>query len=194
MSSLIFNPVAHLPTANPLTLLRMTGAMTTRNFALAEMPDVAAQVAVVTGGSAGIGREFCAQLLLHGAAKVYVLARSDSRFSEAKSEWSRKHGLSEDDLARRTEFIRCDLTDIAAVHQCAQALLKQLTRLDILILNGTYCFCFTCLHAVSTVLLMPLSRPVSLSRLSAFSSRRRSPVRRQPSWPFCSDQFAASCR
>ncbi|KAH7053073.1 putative short chain dehydrogenase/reductase [Macrophomina phaseolina] len=114
----------------------MAGAITTRNFSLSDVPDVSGKVAVVTGGSAGIGREFCAQLLLHGVAKVYVLARSEARFSEAKAEWSRKHALSDDDLARRAEFIRCDLADVAAVHQCVQTLLKQLARLDILILNA----------------------------------------------------------
>ncbi|KAL1632967.1 hypothetical protein SLS56_003253 [Neofusicoccum ribis] len=136
MSRLIFNPVAHLPTLNPLALLRMTGAVTSRAFALQDVPDVTGKVAVITGGSAGIGREFCAQLLLHGAAHVYVLARSESRFSDAKAEWSAKHGLSEEDLARRAHFIRCDLTDVEAVQRSAQALLKQLTRLDILILNA----------------------------------------------------------
>lgn len=148
MSALIFNPVAHLPTLNPLALLRMTGGMTSRNFSLADVPDLSTKAALVTGGSAGIGREFCAQLLLHGVAKLYILARSESRYTDAKTEWSSKHGLSDDDLARRTVFIRCDLTDVDAVHQAALALSKQLDRLDILILNGTCRFRFT-RHACS---------------------------------------------
>ncbi|KAL1618113.1 hypothetical protein SLS54_007352 [Diplodia seriata] len=136
MPPLLFNPVAHLPTFNPLALLRMAGAMTSHNFTLADTPDLTGRVAVVTGGSAGLGREFCAQLLLHGAAKIYVVARSESRFADARAEWSEKHGLSDSDLTRRVDFIRCDLTDVDAVQRAARVLLDRLDRLDILILNA----------------------------------------------------------
>ncbi|OJD31709.1 short-chain dehydrogenase [Diplodia corticola] len=110
--------------------------MTSHAFSLADTPDLAGRVAVVTGGSAGIGRELCAQLLLHGAAKIYVLARSESRFADARVEWSEKHALSDSDLARRVDFIRCDLTDVDAVQRAARQLSQRLDRLDVLILNA----------------------------------------------------------
>lgn len=191
---MLFNPVAHLPTFNPLALLRMAGAMTSHAFSLSETPDLAGRVVVVTGGSAGIGREFCAQLLLHGVAKIYVLARSESRFAEARAEWSQKHALADSDLAARVDFIRCDLTDVEAVQRAARSLSERLDRLDILILNGTCCFHFFCLHAVSTPRLMPLSRPSSVTRLPALAPGRRASIRCQPPRPFCPDQSAASAR
>lgn len=78
------NPFAHLPSLNPLTLLRMSGFLTYKGFDLADTPGLSGKVCVITGGQAGIGREIVAQLLLHGISKVYILARTESAMKRPK--------------------------------------------------------------------------------------------------------------
>lgn len=130
------NPLAHLPSLNPLTLLRMSGFLTYKGFDLADTPDLSGKVCVITGGQAGIGREVVAQLLLHGISKVYIIARTESRYEEAKKEWLQKHGLRTADVEERTEFVKCDLGDLWNVKKAADELLGKLERLDILINNA----------------------------------------------------------
>lgn len=140
MDSLRYNPFSHLPTYNPLALLRMLGFISYRGFDLRDTPDLAGKVAVITGGQAGIGREITAQLLLHGISKVYILARSESKYNDSKDEWTRRRDpaeqLSEQDVEAGTEFIQCDLSDIKDVKRAADMLLTKLDRLDILINNA----------------------------------------------------------
>lgn len=130
------NPFAHLPSYNPLTLLRISGFITHKGFELADTRDLSGRVCIITGGQAGIGREIVAQLLLHGISKVYILARTASRYEDAKKEWLQKHGLRTADVEERTEFIECDLGDLWQVKRAADELLGKLERLDILINNA----------------------------------------------------------
>lgn len=128
-----------LPSWNPVSLLQSAGFLTRRRFALSDTPSLMGKVAIVTGGQAGIGREMTAQLLLHGISKVYVLARSESRYVDAKAEWVNKDGLSSEDVDTRTEFVQCDLSDIQDVKKVVDLLKKKLDRLDILINNAGKC-------------------------------------------------------
>ncbi|KAJ9635771.1 hypothetical protein H2199_008123 [Coniosporium tulheliwenetii] len=130
------NPFAHLPSLNPLTLLRMSGLLTHKGFDLTDTPDLSGKIAVITGGQAGIGREIVAQLLLHGISRVYILARTESRYEEAKEEWLQKHGLRTAYVEERTAFIKCDLGDLWDVKRAADELLGKLERLDVLINNA----------------------------------------------------------
>ncbi|KAF2092246.1 short chain dehydrogenase/reductase [Saccharata proteae CBS 121410] len=114
----------------------MAGFAQSRHFNLADTPDLADKVAVVTGGSAGLGRDFTARLLLHGIAKVYILARSERRYVDAKAEWAGQHGLEKADIETRTKFVACDLSDLGSVKRAAHVLLGELGRLDILQLNA----------------------------------------------------------
>ncbi|KAI9883292.1 MAG: hypothetical protein M1823_004935 [Watsoniomyces obsoletus] len=130
------HPLAHLPSYNPLSLFRMTGLVNHRGFSLSETPSLQGKVAVLTGGQAGIGREITAQLLLHGISKVYILARSEEKYTAACQVWAERAGLSADDVAQRTVFMRCDLTDLENVKRVADQLIQELDRLDILINNA----------------------------------------------------------
>ncbi|KAF2762892.1 short chain dehydrogenase/reductase [Pseudovirgaria hyperparasitica] len=114
----------------------MSGLISHRKFKLQDTPDLTGKTAVVTGGQAGIGREITAQLLLHGIAKVYVLARSEERFTAARSEWVNQKGLKAADVENRTEFVQCDLSDIHAVKRSVEILRSRLNRLDILFNNA----------------------------------------------------------
>jgi len=130
------NPLTTLPSYNPISVLSLTGIVTHRDFKLADTPDLAGKVAVITGGQSGIGREITAQLLLHGVAKVYILARSESKFQESIAEWVNKKGLKRSDVESRTEFVPCDLSSVHDVARAANDLLRKLDRLDILFNNA----------------------------------------------------------
>ncbi|KAG0647487.1 oxidoreductase [Hyphodiscus hymeniophilus] len=110
----------------------MSGLRTYRNFSLKDTPSLASKVAVVTGGSDGIGREIVAQLLLHDISKVYVLARKVEKFDKASIYWSSK-GI---DVEQRVEFVPCDLNDMRIVKKVGDELMGRLDRLDILINNA----------------------------------------------------------
>ncbi|KAI9815540.1 MAG: hypothetical protein M1827_002674 [Pycnora praestabilis] len=114
----------------------MTGLVNWRGFSLSETPSLDGKVAVITGGAAGIGREMTAQLLLHGVEKVYILARTESKYDDAKNEWLDKRGIQWTDSDKRSEFIKCDLSDIEDVKRVADELLSKLDRLDMLLDNA----------------------------------------------------------
>lgn len=121
---------------NPITHLRSAGFLPSRKFTMSEVPQLTDRVAAITGGQAGIGAEITVQLLLHGIAKVYVLARTEDKFVAARDEWAARPGLSADDVEQRTEFIKCDLDSIEATAQAAKALLAKIDRLDLLFNNA----------------------------------------------------------
>ncbi|KAB8267531.1 hypothetical protein BDV30DRAFT_36615 [Aspergillus minisclerotigenes] len=114
----------------------MSGFFTYRQFSLYDTPSLANQVAVVTGGQAGIGKEITAQLLLHGIETVYVLARSHDKYIRAQEEWQRRIGGSLGKGDTRVQFIQCDLADIVAAKSAANELKHKTDRLDIMICNA----------------------------------------------------------
>lgn len=115
--------------ADPAT---MSGLRTYRNFNLKDTPSLSGKVAVVTGGSDGIGKEIVAQLLLHEIEKVYVLSRKQGKFDRAEFHW-KEEGIV---LGWRVEFISCDLNDMLSVKRVGDGLMRRLERLDILINNA----------------------------------------------------------
>jgi NAD(P)-dependent dehydrogenase (short-subunit alcohol dehydrogenase family) len=112
------------------------GLINYQGFSLADTPSLKGYVCVITGGQAGIGKEIVAQLLLHEIAKVYVLARSLSKFESATQFWEQTHKIAPDDVAQRVEFLACDLSDITIVKQATNTLTEKLDRLDMLINNA----------------------------------------------------------
>ena len=80
-----------------------------------------------------------AQLLLHGIDKVYILARTPSKYEDSKEEWLRTRGITREDSTYRSEYIQCDLSDIRDVKAVADKLLSKLDRLDMLINNAGTC-------------------------------------------------------
>ncbi|RHZ53178.1 hypothetical protein CDV55_104540 [Aspergillus turcosus] len=114
----------------------MSGLFTYRNFSLEDTPPLDGKVAVVTGGQAGIGEEIVAQLLLHKVRKVYIVARSKSKYARAQENWRQRHGIVLSENDDRVELIQCDLGDIKSVKDAAEEITAKTDRLDILICNA----------------------------------------------------------
>jgi NAD(P)-dependent dehydrogenase (short-subunit alcohol dehydrogenase family) len=114
----------------------MSGLINYKGFSLEDTPSLKDRVCVITGGQAGFGKEITAQLLVHGISKVYILARSAQKYESAKKFWEETHKLKPEDIAKRVEFLSCDLSDITVVKKVADELMGKLDRLDMLINNA----------------------------------------------------------
>jgi NAD(P)-dependent dehydrogenase (short-subunit alcohol dehydrogenase family) len=84
--------------------------------------DLTGQIALVTGGSSGLGRRF-AQVLSAAGATVAICARRRDRLEEVAA-------------AERLVPIQCDVTDEAAVEAMVERLGTDLGRIDILVNNA----------------------------------------------------------
>jgi NAD(P)-dependent dehydrogenase (short-subunit alcohol dehydrogenase family) len=89
--------------------------------------DLTGRVAIVTGGSVGLGRQM-AQALAEMGANLVLCARKSERCEEAAAELQQ--------LGVATLALACDVKDPAAVQQLVDATLSRFGRLDILINNA----------------------------------------------------------
>lgn len=97
------------------------------------MPDLTGKVAVVTGGSEGIGYGCTYTLLKHNVAKVYILSVSEDVVKGAKAEIGKALGQ---EAANKTHWMQCDLSDWKRAKEVAEQIKKENDRLDILINNA----------------------------------------------------------
>lgn len=102
-------------------------------FKLDECPDLSGKVAVVTGGSEGIGFGVTYTLLKHNIAKLYILSVSEETVEGAKDAIAKELGQ---DKADRTVWMQCDLGDWRRVKEVAEAIKRDTDRLDILVNNA----------------------------------------------------------
>ncbi|KAF5667079.1 putative alcohol dehydrogenase Bli-4 [Fusarium heterosporum] len=107
--------------------------LATHQFSLSEVPDLSGKVAVVTGGSEGIGYGVTHTLLEHGISKIFVLSLSEDVVKGAKKSVAEELGQEKAD---RTEWIQCDLSNWADVKKVAEQIKKSTDRLDILVNNA----------------------------------------------------------
>merc|ERR1711988_2006367 len=80
--------------------------LATHSFSLDQTPDLSGKVAVVTGGSQGIGYGVTHTLLSHNVSKLYILSTDEQVVEGAKEAIAKDMGK---DVADRTEWIHCDL-------------------------------------------------------------------------------------
>lgn len=104
-------------------------------FSLDEVGDLSGKVALVTGGSEGIGFGCTHTLLKHNIDKVFVLSLSEEIISQAKEAFTKDDELPQN-AAARIVWKQCDLTDWKRVQQVAQEVRSETDRLDILIANA----------------------------------------------------------
>ncbi|OSD04094.1 NAD-P-binding protein [Trametes coccinea BRFM310] len=97
-------------------------------WSVADIPNLAGKVMIVTGGNSGIGKETVKALLQHDA-KVYMASRNERKAVAAIQELLRETG-------RRAIFLRLDLADLRSVKLAAQEFMSKETKLDVLFNNG----------------------------------------------------------
>ncbi|KAK8091389.1 uncharacterized protein PG998_015204 [Apiospora kogelbergensis] len=107
--------------------------LSTHQFKLSEVPDLAGKVAVVTGGSEGIGYGSIHTLLEHNIAKVYVLSISAEVAEGAKGAIAKDLG---EEAVDKTQWFQCDLADWTHVKEVAEEIERDTDRIDILINNA----------------------------------------------------------
>jgi retinol dehydrogenase-12 len=100
-------------------------------FTETSLPDLRGKVYIVTGASAGVGREL-ARLLYSCNGTVYVAARSSER-AHAAIQWAKDaHPSSSGAL----HFLRLELGDLSTIRPSVDEFLARETRLDVLFNNA----------------------------------------------------------
>ncbi|KAI0379335.1 NAD(P)-binding protein [Hypomontagnella monticulosa] len=108
-------------------------SVATHQFSLDQVPDLTGKIAVVTGGSEGIGYGCTHTLLKHNIAKVYILSLSEEVVKGAKGAVGKELGQ---EAANRTKWMFCDLSDWERVKEVAEEIRNDADRLDILLNNA----------------------------------------------------------
>jgi NAD(P)-dependent dehydrogenase (short-subunit alcohol dehydrogenase family) len=104
-----------------------------QQFSLEEVPDLSGKVALVTGGSEGIGYGCTHTLLSRNVSKLFILAKSGDIAADAVNAITQEMGKEKAD---RVHFIECDLSDWEQTGKVAFEIAKKTDRLDILINNA----------------------------------------------------------
>ncbi|KAI0366363.1 NAD-P-binding protein [Pilatotrama ljubarskyi] len=113
-------------TANPATLL-------SKRFRPDQIPDLTGRVALVTGGSAGIGYWDAAALAQHGATVHIVSANPDHG---KQAEKNIDTALKESGSKGSVKWHQLDMMYLKKVDEWVKGFAKEIDRLDILIANA----------------------------------------------------------
>jgi NAD(P)-dependent dehydrogenase (short-subunit alcohol dehydrogenase family) len=116
-----------------------TDEVQSRGVVTARGPQLAGRVAVITGGTRGIGRAIAEAFLAEGAA-VVVSGRSEVKGKEALAEMS---------AGDRAEFVQCDVRVQAEVEALIDAVKTRYGRVDILVNNAGGSPGFALIHELS---------------------------------------------
>lgn len=98
-----------------------------------DVPDLSGKVALITGGSEGIGYATAHTLLKAKAAKVFIISISEETIDGAIEEIKEQLGSK---YADRVVWLQCDVSDLTAVAETAKKVRDQTDRLDIMCLNS----------------------------------------------------------
>ncbi|KZO98524.1 retinol dehydrogenase 12 [Calocera viscosa TUFC12733] len=102
-----------------------------RFYSVDKIPDLTGKVAVVTGGSGGIGIEICRQLAVHGA-KVYILSRGEAHALQVIAQIKDSHPSAD------LEYHELRLESITESIASAKAFLQKVHRIDIVHLHAGF--------------------------------------------------------
>lgn len=104
-----------------------------QQFSLEEVPDLTGKVAVVTGGSEGIGYGCTHTLLSNNIKKLFIISWSEDIIEDALKAIKEEMG---EDKASRVEWLKCDLADWEQTGKTALEIAQKTDRIDILINNA----------------------------------------------------------
>ncbi len=104
-----------------------------QQFSLEETPDLSGKVAVVTGGSEGIGYGVTHTLLSHEIAKDFILSVSEEVVNGSLKAIKEEMGEA---AANKVTWLQCDLSDWKKTKETADTIAKSTDRLDILVNNA----------------------------------------------------------
>ncbi|KFA68989.1 hypothetical protein S40285_08858 [Stachybotrys chlorohalonatus IBT 40285] len=107
--------------------------LATHKFSLSETPSLTGKVAVVTGGSEGIGYGVTHTFLTHDIHRLFILSLSEDVVRGAQAAVADELGQ---DKADRTTWIECDLADWGSIKGVAEQIGAQTQRLDVLVNNA----------------------------------------------------------
>ncbi|KAF2800476.1 retinol dehydrogenase 12 [Melanomma pulvis-pyrius CBS 109.77] len=102
-------------------------------FSLSLVPDLSGKVAVVTGGSEGIGYGCTHTLLSHNISKLFILSKEAAIVKDAKKAIASELG---EEASNKVEWVQCDLSDWEATGKAAFDIASKTDRIDILINNA----------------------------------------------------------
>lgn len=102
-------------------------------FSLDQVPDLSGKVAVVTGGSEGIGYGVTHTLLSHNISKLFIVSLSSDVASDAINAIKGEMG---GEAAKKVEWLQCDLSDWEQTGKVAFQITENTNRIDILINNA----------------------------------------------------------
>ncbi|KAI9722224.1 MAG: hypothetical protein M1812_001696 [Candelaria pacifica] len=102
-------------------------------FSLEQVPDLSGKVAIVTGGSEGIGYGCSHTLLKHNIKKLFILSVSKDVVDGATAAISKELG---EEAANKVTWLQCDLSDWKGVKEVADKIADSTDRIDILINNA----------------------------------------------------------
>ncbi|KAF1944935.1 NAD(P)-binding protein [Clathrospora elynae] len=104
-----------------------------QRFSLEEVPDLSGKVAVVTGGSEGIGYGCTHTLLSHNIKKLFIISKGEDIAEDAIKAIREEMG---EDKASRVQWMQCDLSDWEETGKIAFKISEKTDRIDILINNA----------------------------------------------------------
>ncbi|KAI8916295.1 hypothetical protein EDD86DRAFT_14262 [Gorgonomyces haynaldii] len=99
------------------------------SWTAADLPDLTGKTAVVTGASAGIGKETVRELARKGC-KVISLGRNKEKTLAAIEEIKQETGNT------LLEFVQCDMSDLTSVLLASETIIKKKLPIDILVNNA----------------------------------------------------------
>ena len=108
-------------------------AAESRQFKLEETPDQTGKVAVVTGGSEGIGYGCVHTLLTKNISKVFIISVSENVIADSVQVIKEELG---EEFGDRMRWIQLDLSNWKQIPQVASHIINETDRIDILVNNA----------------------------------------------------------